>query len=481
MGRAVLADSDGIVGENEGRRQLGQRGEADRRADVIGEDAEGRTAGAEDTVVGDAVADRAHGVLADAEPDITAERVLGGEIALAGEIVFRGTEEIGAAGEELRHGLGHVIDHLAARRAGSVLVVGRERGDLFAEIGRHGGGDAIGEFLGEIRVRLRPCVVGRLPCGEVRGLHGLALREEGFRFLGYEEMLIGRKAESGTGRLDEFRAAFAVRFCGSGHFRDAFPDESLGDDHLRLAVVGCLHVGDGFRDQREVMAIDFHCVPALRFEVLLRALALGDVRHRVEGDIVAVIDEDEVVEAVVAGEGDRLFCDTFLEAAVAMEGDDVVVEKGILGGVEFRGGAFPGNGEADGVGNALSERAGGGLDTGSFMEFRVAGGVGVKLPERGDIVLGNGVSREVQPAVEKHRSVTGGEDEAVAVEPARGVGVELHALAEEDGTDFGAAERESEVAGVTGMDGVHGEAAGFVGGVGKCLVVHSGEDMDRCF
>ena len=38
-------------------------------------------------------------------------------------------------------------------------------------------------------------------------------------------------------------------------------------------------------------------------------------------------------------------------------------------------------------------------------------------------------------------------------------------MAEKDGADLGAAERQAEVAGGAGVDGVHGEAAGLVGGL----------------
>ena len=55
--------------------------------------------------------------------------------------------------------------------------------------------------------------------------------------------------------------------------------------------------------------------------------------------------------------------------------------------------------------------------------------------------------------------MAGGEDEAVAVEPLRRVRVLAETAAVEDGADFRAAERQAEVAGVAGMDGVHGEAA----------------------
>ena len=144
-----------------------------------------------------------------------------------------------------------------------------------------------------------------------------------------------------------------------------------------------------------------------------------------------------------------------------VEADDVVVEERVLGGVELRGGAFPGKGEADGVRDALPERAGGGLDAWGFMILGVSRGDGMELAEGCDIVLGNGVTGKVQPAVEEHRAVACGKDEAVAVEPAGGVRVEIHAFAEKDGTDFGAAERQAEVAGIAGVDGVHGETAGL--------------------
>ena len=56
-------------------------------------------------------------------------------------------------------------------------------------------------------------------------------------------------------------------------------------------------------------------------------LALRLVRHRVERDVVRVVDQDEVVELLVAGELDRLHRDALLHAAVAGEADDVVVEN----------------------------------------------------------------------------------------------------------------------------------------------------------
>ena len=73
----------------------------------------------------------------------------------------------------------------------------------------------------------------------------------------------------------------------------------------------------------------------------------------------------------MAGEGDGLHGHALLHTAVARERDDVVVENGVRGGVVFRGGHFLGNGVADGVGDALTERAGGSLDAGGFVKLRM--------------------------------------------------------------------------------------------------------------
>ncbi len=88
VGRAVLAEADRVVGPDVGDRELHERGEPDRRAHVVGEHQEGAAVDAGAAVQGDAVHDRAHGVLADAEvqhPAVAGRpgTVLGGELRRA--------------------------------------------------------------------------------------------------------------------------------------------------------------------------------------------------------------------------------------------------------------------------------------------------------------------------------------------------------------------------------------------------------------
>ena len=73
--RAVLAEGDGVVRPDEDRRDVHQRGEAHRGAHVVAEDQERAAERAGRAVQDDAVDDRAHRVLADAEVQHAAVRV----------------------------------------------------------------------------------------------------------------------------------------------------------------------------------------------------------------------------------------------------------------------------------------------------------------------------------------------------------------------------------------------------------------------
>jgi hypothetical protein len=77
------------------------------------------------------------------------------------------------------------------------------------------------------------------------------------------------------------------------------------------------------------------------------------------------------------------------------------------------------------------------------------------------------VAAQVQPGIEEHAAVAGREDEAVPVDPARAVRIVDQRVAVKDGADLGAAERQAQMAGGAGVNGVDGEAAGLVGRLGE--------------
>jgi hypothetical protein len=112
----------------------------------------------------------------------------------------------------------------------------------------------------------------------------------------------------------------------------------------------------------------------------------------------------------------------------------------------------------------LAERSGSGFNTVSVAYFRVTGGLATELAEAFEFIHGEVVTGEVEEAIEEHRAVATGEDEAVAVDPFRVGGVMLEVFEPKNGGDIGHAHRESRVAGFGSLDGIDRESADCIGG-----------------
>jgi hypothetical protein len=112
-------------------------------------------------------------------------------------------------------------------------------------------------------------------------------------------------------------------------------------------------------------------VPAVGLVALGHVLGEGTVGVAVNGDVVVIVDADEVAELEVAGQGRGLGRDTLHQAAIAEEAVGVVVTQGEAGLVEGGGGVGLGHGQTDGIGDTLTQGAGGDLDTGSIVGLGV--------------------------------------------------------------------------------------------------------------
>ena len=187
----------------------------------------------------------------------------------------------------------------------------------------------------------------------------------------------------------------------------------------------------------------------------------------IDGDVVVVVQRDELAQAQRAGERAGLVRDAFHQAAVAEEDPRAVIDDRVAGPVELGGQHALGDGEADGVRDALAERAGRRLDAGRAADLGMAGGHGMQLAEVPQLAHGQGVAREVQQRVEQHRAVTVRQHEAVAVGPARIGRVVLQVVAPEGLGDVGHAHRHAGVAGVGLLDCIHGQDAECVGQIGS--------------
>src|SRR5213078_953142 len=97
-------------------------------------------------------------------------------------------------------------------------------------------------------------------------------------------------------------------------------------------------------------------MPAVALETFRRIVGEPTVNATVDRNAVVVVERDELAESERSCERARLVRDALHHAAFA---------------VEFRGEQYLRDREPDGVGDALSERTGCGLDTRCHAEFRM--------------------------------------------------------------------------------------------------------------
>ena len=176
----------------------------------------------------------------------------------------------------------------------------------------------------------------------------------------------------------------------------------------------------------------------------------------VDGDVVVVVEHDELAELLVAGERGGLAADALHHAAVAGEHVGVVVHDL---GAERGGQEALGQGHAHAVGHALAQRPGGGLDAGGVAELGVAGRAAAPLTEGLEVVQAQVVAGEVQHGVEQHAGVARRQHEAVTVRPG-GIGRVVAQMPREQRVgDARGAHGHAGVAGVGFLDAVDGQEA----------------------
>ena len=299
MGRAILSNRHGVVGKDVGGRKLRESCHSDGGTTIVAENEEGGAGDAEDAVVGVAVHDRAHGVLADAEVKIATFVVLAGEVTSPFDVVEGGAKEIGAAAHEERHGLGDWLKDNASsltRRNGLIRLEG---GDEREKIGNLLLDASIQERC-QLEVGGAPSGKLFLPSGMRCGTLGLQFSEVSGDLGGDEELLLG-ETESLAGLVCELHAGLAVRLVGSLDLGDAFADHGAAHDHVRLTL-GRLGLVKGSKDFIHVVTVDLLNVPAIGLVTGRNILALAHVEHGVKGHVVGIKEEDQVIKAKVTSQ-----------------------------------------------------------------------------------------------------------------------------------------------------------------------------------
>jgi len=224
------------------------------------------------------------------------------------------------------------------------------------------------------------------------------------------------RAGGGDFRVTQRRAVHVV---GAGLVRRTGPDHGLAADQRGLVGDGPGSL-DGGVQRFGVVAIDMrHDVPAVGFEALRGVVGEPPLDVAIDGDAVVVPEGGQLAQAPGAGQRAGFVRNTFHQAAVAEEHPGPVVDDLVAWLVELVGQQLFGHGHADGVGDALAERAGGGLDAGRIAVFGVTRGLAVQLAEVLDVVDRQVIAAQVQQGVDQHRAMAVGEHEAVAIGPFR--------------------------------------------------------------
>ena len=261
----------------------------------------------------------------------------------------------------------------------------------------------------------------------------------------------------------------AVAFFLALLVRRAVTDDGLAADEAR--AVGDLAGGlDGGLHGFRIVPVDLgDHMPAVGLEAFRgvveepgRCVAVtADLA--VDRDVVVVVDRDQLAQAQRAGQRAGLMRDAFHETAVAEEDIGEVVDDVVAGLVELRGQRLLRQGHADGIGDALAERAGGGFHARGVAVFRMPGGLGVKLTELLEVLDPELISRQVEQGVDQHRAVAVRQHEAVPVGPGRISRIVRHEVVPEHLGDIGHAHRRTRVTRIGLLDRIHRERSYGIG------------------
>ena len=174
----------------------------------------------------------------------------------------------------------------------------------------------------------------------------------------------------------------------------------------------------------------------------------------------------------MARQPDRLMADAFFQVAIG--GDDIglVIDQFAA---EARLEMAFGHRHADGVAEALAQRAGGGLDAGGVAIFGMAGGAAADAAEVLQLIQRHlGIAGEMQQGIKHHRAMPGRKHEAVAVGPVRRGGMELEEARKENGGDIGHAQRQAGMARFGLLYRVQRQEADGVGELADLVLVGRG-------
>ena len=432
---------------------------------------------------GQAIGDRAHAEFAHAVVDVVGVRVGLGDRLAGLPLGQVGWGQVGRAADDFRQQRGKGADRVLRSLArGDGRAFGLDLGDegvgLGTEIGRQFAAHAPAELGGGLRMLLRIAVEQLPPLG-LALLAGFGGVPAGPDLLWHLE----RRMRPVQGLAHAFDLILAqrraVRLLLAGLVRCAEADHGLRADQAGLVGHRQRRLDRGL-DRRRVVAVDIaHHVPAVGLEARRGVVAEPVVHFPIDGDAVVVPERGQLAQAPGAGQRGGLVRHALHHAAVAHEHPAAMVDQVETFAVVALGQQLLGQGEAHGIGQALPQRAGGGLHARGFVALGVAGGAAVQLAEALELVQWQVVATQVQQRVVQHRAVAVGQHEAVAVDPVRVGRIVPQVVVPQHLGDVGHAHRHARMAGVGGLDRVGGKEADGVGELAAGRAGHVGADGVR--
>src|SRR6266404_2732222 len=97
----------------------------------------------------------------------------------------------------------------------------------------------------------------------------------------------------------------------------------------------------------------------------------------------------------------------------------------------------------------------------------------MQLPETLDLRHGQIVAAQVEPGVKEHAAVSGRENEIIATDPTRLIGVMFKRVPIKHRAHLRATERKSEMPGLRSLHCVHAKPTGFVGRARKAVDIQT--------
>ncbi|MPM77653.1 hypothetical protein SDC9_124661 [bioreactor metagenome] len=228
-----------------------------------------------------------------------------------------------------------------------------------------------------------------------------------------------------------FNRVFTQRFavCAGGiRLRRAVRNLRVNDDKRRMRFVRFCGL-NGVVDRADIFAVRklLHR-PAVRFEALTDIFGKRKIRAAFNGNLVAVVEQNQLAEAKMPRQRSRFGSDAFHQAAVAGKDVSIMIDYREPFAVELGGEPRFRHRHADCCGDALSQRAGCRFYTDRVTKFRMPGCFAPPLAKTLEFIHRQTVAEQMQQRIFQHGSVPCREDEPVAPRPLGVGGIVLHLL-----------------------------------------------------